>query len=116
MYETTDADLRRWQARDVRALVAMLDAAHGAGLPTLRWSIGSIGGLIGESPGLGSTVAAQRAAFDAWADFLGARRWAERTDGSGITRLQAQFIWRADDRVKGVIRADLFPADDSEPA
>jgi hypothetical protein len=116
MLETTDVDLRRWQARDARALVTMLEAAHSAGLPTLRWSLGSIGGLLGEAPGLGSSVAEQRVAFDAWADFLGATRWAERTDSSGITRLQAQFTWHADDRVKGAIRAVLFPADDSEPA
>jgi hypothetical protein len=114
-FETTDADLRRWQARDARALVAMLEAAHGAGLPTLHWSIGSIGGLLGEAHGLGSSVAEQRAAFDAWADFLGAARWPERTDSAGITRLHAQFVWRNDDRVKGMVRADLIPEDDIEP-
>lgn len=116
MFETTDADLRRWQARDARALVAMLEAAHSAALPTLHWSIGSIGGLVGEAHGLGSTLAEQRAAFDAWANYLGATRWPERTDNAGITRLHAHFTWHADDRVKGAIRADLFPADDSEPA
>jgi hypothetical protein len=116
MFETTDADLRRWQARDARALVAVLKAAHGAGLPTLHWSIGSVGGLLGEAHGLGSSVAEQRAVFDTWADYLGAVRWAERTDSSGIIRLQAQFTWHADDRVKGAIRAVLFHADDSEPA
>jgi hypothetical protein len=110
-FETTDRDRHRWQLRDARALVAMLEHGYREGLPPLHWSIGSIGGLVGEAHGLGSSVAEQRAAFDAWVDYLGARRWLERTDRDGVTHLHAQFTWGADDRVKGAIRADVFPTD-----
>lgn len=115
-YETTDADLRRWQARDARALVTLLEEGYRNGLPPLRWSVGAGGGLVGDADGMTARVAGQRAAFDAWADYLGAARWRERTNSAGITHLHALFTWQADDRVKGAIRADLFPADGSEPA
>jgi hypothetical protein len=116
VFETTDADLRCWQARDARALVAMLEAGHRNGLPPLRWSLGAGGGLVGDADGMTARVASQRAAFDAWVDYLGATRWPERTDSSGVTRLHALFIWHAGDRAKGVLRADIFPADGSELA
>jgi hypothetical protein len=114
-YVISDADRRRWQARDARALVAMLEAGHSAAVPPLRWSLGPHGGLTGNVDPY-ATVAEQRAAFDAWADLLGATRWPERTTGYGVTHLHALFTWRADDRVKGALRADLFPVEGSEPS
>jgi hypothetical protein len=115
-YETTDRDQTRWQLRDARALVAMLEYGYREGLPTLQWSIGSFGGLVGDAHGLTVSPVEQRAAFDAWADYLAADRWRERTDADGTAHLHANFTWQQDDRVKGAIRAVVFPADDSEPA
>jgi hypothetical protein len=115
-YETTDRDRHNWQRRGVRALTAMLDHGYREGLPALHWGITTLGDVIGDAHGLTVSVVEQRAAFDAWAEYLGANRWQERTDSAGITRLHAQFTWHADDRVKGALRAVLIPTDDSEPA
>jgi len=102
------------QQRAVTALAAML--AHGAreGLPALHWSVNMLSDLIGDVHGLTATLAEQRAAYEAWCDYLGAQRWAERTDSNGTTHLHAVFTWADDDRVKGAIRARLFPGLDAE--
>ncbi|MFD8517657.1 hypothetical protein ACFV27_42915 [Streptomyces antimycoticus] len=109
--EATNAYQYRWQREAVSALTTML--AHGARerLPALSWIIATTGALVGDAHGLASTPVEQRAAFDAWADYLGARRWPERTDADGATHLHAQFTWHQDDRVKGAVRAVIWPTD-----
>ncbi|WP_327290765.1 hypothetical protein [Streptomyces sp. NBC_01198] len=116
-YKISDRDRHGWQRQAVVALVAMLTHGYSEGLPALHWSIATTGTLIGEAHGLGVGVVEQRAAFDAWADYLNADRWQERTDADGTTHLHAVFTWRQNDRVKGAIRAVVFAAtDDSAPA
>ena len=109
--EITAAYEHRWQREAARALTTMLAHGHQEGLPALGWSIATIGALVGDAHGLASTPAEQRGAFDAWADYLAARRWPERTDSDGVTHLYAQFTWRGDARVKGAVRAVIWPTD-----
>ncbi|WP_329023334.1 hypothetical protein [Streptomyces sp. NBC_00690] len=111
-FETTDRDLSRWQRAAVDALAAMLAHGQRDGLPVLHWGISKTGALAGDVHGLTSTPAEQRAAFDAWADYLGAKRWPERTDADGTVRLHAQFSRSRDRQAKsvaGALRAVLLP-------
>ncbi|MEU0931062.1 hypothetical protein QFW82_20770 [Streptomyces malaysiensis subsp. malaysiensis] len=109
--ETTAAYQHRWQREAAHALAAMLAHGHREGLPALQWSIATTGALVGTAPGLASTPAEQRAAFNAWADYLGANRRPERTTSDGTTYLHAQFTWHQDHEVMGAVRADIFPTD-----
>jgi hypothetical protein len=72
------------------------------------WTVATTGALTGEVPGLVETPDEQRAAVKAWAVYLGATV-KERTNRDGVTYLSAGFTWHQDDRVKGAIRATIFP-------
>jgi len=78
----TDAERRGWQIRAHQLLGDLLTLD----LPPAHWQIGAFGDLIARAAA--TDPAQQRAAFDAWVDHLGARRWPERDD-YGITHLRA---------------------------
>jgi hypothetical protein len=111
-FRTTPRDQHRWQQQAHRALGVMLEHGYREGLPALMWTIAPTGALVGDVDTLTSTPEEQRAAFAAWVEYLGGDRWPERTDSSGCVRLHASFTWHQDDRVKGAIRADIWPAED----
>ncbi|QIJ61429.1 hypothetical protein [Streptomyces sp. JB150] len=75
----------------------------------MAWTIATSGALVGDVDSLTSTPAEQRAAFAAWAEYLGARVAPERVGSDGVAHLYAQFSWQGD-RVRGAIRAAVYPA------
>ncbi|MHB6909001.1 hypothetical protein [Streptomyces sp. DB-54] len=114
--ETTTRDEHRWQLRTAEVLTRLLKHGIDAELPALMWTVASNGTLIGEASVL-QPNADRRAAFEAWAQFLGryGRRWPEHDRMNGGTHLHLVFSYptnRGD--VKGAIRADLDPADSDQ--
>lgn len=109
----TDAEYaHRWQATAHRILGEVLAEAERAGLPPLMWTLATTGALTGEAPGLGATTAEQRAAVAAWARHLGATVH-ENSHGDGRVSLVAP--WDREGERRGVIRAELYPADGDRP-
>jgi hypothetical protein len=104
------AYMRRWQRDAHTALGEFLQAD---GLPAVSWTIATSGALVGDVDSLTSKPAEQRAAFAAWVRHLQAEAMPERVDSSGSTHLYAKFSWRAD-RVRGAIRAHIYPPMDDE--
>lgn len=115
MGETTARDFLRWQQRAHRALGVFLADAYKREMPALTWVVTPTGGLVGDVDTLKGGPAEQRAAFDAWCDYLNADRWDEVTRSTGTVHLHAQFKHRTDagDRVGGAIRADIRPDDET---
>ncbi|WP_335982450.1 hypothetical protein [Streptomyces sp. CA2R106] len=116
MGEYTGRDWHRLQQRGATALASVLAYGYRMGLPAVAWTLNTMGDLVADVHGLTVTAADQRAAFDVWCDYLAADRWRERTDSDGMTYLHAVFTWRDDPRVKGAVRAVIFPADDGRSA
>jgi hypothetical protein len=104
------------QQRAAAALTSVLAYGYRMGLPAVAWTPNTMGDLIADVHGLAVTPADQRAAFDAWCDYLAADRWRERTDADGTAHLHAVFTWHDDPRVKGAVRAVVIPADDAPAA
>jgi hypothetical protein len=102
--------MRRWQRDAYAALGEFLTAND---MPAVTWTIATSGALVGAVDSLTSTPAEQRTAFTAWARHLDAKVTPERIGSDGTTHLYAQFSWQ-DDRVRGAIRASIYPPMDDE--
>jgi len=113
MFETTSRDRHLRQQRSQQALGVLLEHGYEQGLPALTWTVAVTGALVGDVDTLNGTQAEKRAAFDAWVDYLGGNRWQEYTNVAGRTHLHAQFTWAGDERVRGAIRADIWPDDET---
>ncbi|MFJ7176437.1 hypothetical protein ACIQXA_08515 [Streptomyces massasporeus] len=101
---------RRWQRDAYQALGEFLQPKD---LPAIAWTIATTGALVGDVDSLASTPAEQRAAFAAWTRHLNADAAPERTGEDGVTHLYAKFRWQGD-RVRGAIRATIYPPMDDE--
>lgn len=101
----------RWQSDAHRVLGDFLAAARKQNLPAMSWTIAVSGALVGDVDSLSSTPEEMRAAFEAWAGWLGATGVSDRMRGDGVTRLYAQFRrGEGSAEVRGAIRAEIYPA------
>lgn len=102
----TEQDMTRWQIKGNKALTELLTHAFHERLPALDWRIGTGSSLIGTVQQPTFDARQKRAAFDRWADYLGAVRWPDYTGSDGRTRLRAKV-----EDYRGVhvtITADLY--------
>lgn len=104
------AYMRRWQRDAHQALGEFLQVDD---LPAVTWTIAPNGALVADVDSLTSSPAEQRAAFAAWVRHLDATAAPERVSSDGTTRLYAQFSWQGE-RVRGAIRASIYPPMDDE--
>lgn len=105
----TDAERRGWQLRAARALVDILQQAHAADLPPVRWSVTSGARLVGT---IADTSAPQelRRRFDAWATLLDAQVSGWSDPPTGRQHLQAERKgWGKDGLVDVVVLVDIYP-------
>lgn len=84
MTTITNRDMHRWQLAAARVLADLMEKAFAADLPPLDWTVSGARLLGKPSPG---TDDAQLAAFEAWADHLGAEPSVSTT--AGTTRHRA---------------------------
>lgn len=100
----------RWQSDAYRVLGDFLAAAKKQNLPAMSWTIAVSGALVGHVDSLNSTPAEMRAAFEAWAGWLGAIGVSDRMSRDGVTHLYAQFRrGEGAAEVRGAIRAEIYP-------
>ncbi|MFD8708156.1 hypothetical protein ACFV1W_37195 [Kitasatospora sp. NPDC059648] len=84
----TDQERTRWQLQGARALTDLLTNAFHEQLPAIDWQLQTGSALLGQIRHPGQTPADLRAAFTAWALYLGAVP-TENTHG-GRTTLRAK--------------------------
>lgn len=110
---TSNADHLRWQELAREALGDFLAVAAAADLPAIAWTIATNGAMTGAVDSLTADAAGQRAAFYAWAIYLGTEP-TERTDSAGTVHLYASFTWARNYLVGGALRARISPDFDDE--